>query len=160
MLFYGNGNYIVEEAIVYNLNSMKEGFPRFQYLIPPKELGKFIDRDFDIAYYNYLFGADIVFKEFFDIIYTLYTGQDVYILIDQKMDWSENIAESLFKVIQQRYGCNAIQINSFEDYIYINNYTEGSTFNPYFGLYNLDIDKERYTNIIERNKIYLEGYND
>lgn len=157
MLFFGNGNYITDNSIVYNLNSLREGYPRFKYLMPYNKLGFYDSRDFDLAYYNYLFENDNVFKEFFDIIFELYSGKDVFILVDQSMDWSENIAESLFKVIQQRYGYNAIQINSFDDYINFQNNSDIPQFNPTFGLYNLDIDKERYTSMIESARISYGG---
>ena len=73
------------------------------------------------------------------------------------MDWSENIAESLFKAIQQRYGYNAYFCNSEEDYLWIKNSCEYPRFDPNWGIYNLDIDKERYTLINETNRIRNGG---
>ena len=51
MLYYGGGTYIPDDCKVFNLNSMKEGYPRFKYLLPPNSIGKLADRDFDISYF-------------------------------------------------------------------------------------------------------------
>ena len=157
MLFYGNGDYIPDDCKVYNLNSMKEGYPRFKFLLPPNQIGRFLDRDFDIAYFEYIFQNDHVFYELFSIIYELYINNDVYILVDSNTDWAENIWESLFKVIQQRYGYNGYLCNTEEDYLWINNSCESPHFNPEFGIYNLDQDKERYTILVETNRIRAGG---
>lgn len=157
MLYYGHGGYIPEECKVFNLNSLKEGFPRFRFLLPPNELGRYIDRDFDIAYFNYIFQNDAVFMEFFSIIFELYTDNDVFVIVDESMDWSENISESLFKAIQQRYGYNAIRINSLDDYLWSKNSNTLPQFNPEWGLYNLDIDKERYSFLIESARLKAGG---
>lgn len=151
MLFFGNSDNIIGEAIVFNLNSLKEGYPKLDILMPPNNMGIYDSHEFDVAYFNYIFGNDITFKYFFDIIYNLYIGNDVYIIIDTSYDWAENIAEALFKVIQQRYGCNAIRINNFEDYLFAKNYNNNPLFNLQYGINNIDIDKERYTYIIESN---------
>lgn len=156
MLMYGNFNNIVIDSntTVYNLTSMREGFERKSYLVPPNEIGRFSGRDFDLAYANYLLNNDIIFKEFFDIVYLLYTGRDVYIIIDEA-EWSENLVESLMKLIQQRYGYNSIRINCPEDYFYASSIV--TDFNQYYGIHNFDIDKERYTYIIEKVRIANGG---
>ena len=158
MLMYGNfQNVICENNIyIYNLTSMREGFLRLPALIPPNSLGRFTGRDFDIAYANYILENDLVFKQFFDIIFPLYIGKDVYIIVDES-DWSENLLESILKLIQQRYGYNAYKINCLEDYIQAQNSTFISDFNPYYGVQNLDIDKDRYTYIVERERLKNGG---
>ena len=80
-------------GVIYNLSSLREGFNTLRLLIPPNEIGRFTDRDFDIAYANYILNNDAVFCEFFQIIYNLYLGYDVFILASSE-DWSENILES------------------------------------------------------------------
>ena len=157
MLYYVNGNYIPDDCKVVNLNSMREGYPRFKYLIPPNYIGKFLDRDFDIAYFNYIFQNDEVFYEFFSLIFEIYLNNNVFILVDENMDWSENISESLFKAIQQRYGYNAVRVNSEEDFIWNINSSSHPQFNPNWGLYNLDIDKERYSVLQEVSRIRAGG---
>lgn len=141
-------------GVIFNLTSLKEGYERLDLLVPPNELGRFTDRDFDIAYANYIFQNNFVFCQFFRIIYNLYIGNHVFI-IASSADWSENILESLLKLIQQRYGYNAIRIDSDEDYIYAENFmTTG--FAPGYGLYNLDMDKERFTQIVEEYRLRYE----
>lgn len=157
MLYYGDGTYIPDDCKVFNLNSMKEGYPRFRYLLPPNSLGQYVDRDFDIAYYNYLFNNDPVFMEFFSIIYELYIGSDIFIIVDEVMDWTENLSESLFKAIQQRYGYNAVRVNSLEDYIWVKNSSHFPKFNAYYGLHNLDIDRDRYTYLVESERLRAGG---
>ncbi len=167
MLMYGNPQAtnlnFSGKGVVYNLTSMKENFINLSLLLPPNSIGRFTDRDFDIVYANYIMNNDMVFVEFFQIIYNLYIGNDVFIIADEA-DWSENILESLLKLIQQRYGYNAVMVNSDQDYIYAKNnlFTD---FAPGYGLYNLDIDKERFNNIIVTAKLnnnnkyyYLEGF--
>lgn len=156
MLMYGNSQNIITTGNVYNLTSMKEGFIRLSALIPPNNIGRFTGRDFDIVYANYIMENDIVFKQFFDIIYSLYIGIDVFLVMDES-DWSENLIESILKLIQQRYGYNAYKINCMEDFIQAANSTFMSDFNPYFGIQNLDMDKERYTYIIEKERIKKGG---
>ena len=142
-------------GIIYNLSSLREGFNTLRLLIPPNEIGRFTDRDFDIAYANYILNNDAVFCEFFQIIYNLYLGYDVFILASSE-DWSENILESLLKLIQQRYGYNAVRIDSDDDYIFArNNMT--FDFDPRFGIYNLDQDKERFSYLIENFRLANNG---
>lgn len=148
LTFSGNG-------VIFNLTSYKEGFNRLNYLVPPNEIGRFTDRDFDIAYANYIFQNDTVFCQFFQIIYNLYIGNNVFIMYNSA-DWSENILESLIKLIQQRYGYNAVRIDSDEDYIYAaNNFDFG--FAPGYGLFNLDQDKERFSYLIENFRLQNNG---
>lgn len=142
-------------GVMYNLSSLKEGFNRLQLLIPPNEIGRFTDREFDIAYANYIFNNDNVFCEFFQIIYNLYLGYDVFILASEE-DWSENILESLLKLIQQRYGYNAARIDSDYDYIFARN-NMSFDFAPGYGLYNLDQDKERFSYLIETFRLNNGG---
>lgn len=152
MLMYGDSLNIVDNARVFNLTSMKEGFERLPGLIPPNELGRFTGRDFDIIYANYIMDNDFVFYQFFQIINTLYIGQDVYIIVSSD-DWSENLIESILKLIQQRYGYNGLRINCFEDYITFQNSNIDSKFNQYYGIQNLDIDKDRFAYISELIKM-------
>lgn len=156
MLFYGNSLNVIDTGFVYNLTSLKEGYARLPYLIPPNEIGRFTGRDFDIAYANYIMGNDIIFKQFFDIIYLLYTGKDVYLVISEN-DWSENLVESLLKLIQQRYGYTPYKINCFDDFLYAKNSAFCPDFNPYFGIQNMDNDRDRYTYIVESLRIQNGG---
>lgn len=161
MLMYGVGREDIlnigfsGSGVIYNLTTMREGFNNLRLLIPPNEIGRFTDRDFDIAYMNYILGNDTIFCEFFQIIYNLYIGNDVFILASEE-DWSENILESLLKLIQQRYGYNSVKIDSDDDYIFAKN-NMVFDFASGFGLYNLDQDKERFSYIIESFRLSHGG---
>ena len=146
MLMYGDSTNIIDTGLVFNLTSMKEGLRNLQSLIPPNEIGRFEGRDFDIAYANYILMNDFVFLDFFEIIYALYNNLDVYIVVSND-DWSENLIESLMKLIQQRYGYNGTRINSFDDYLFLINYSSNNSEFGTFDFYikNLDQDKERFS---------------
>jgi hypothetical protein len=143
MLFYGNSSNVVGD-IVYNISSMNENYFRLATLQPPNNIGYLTDRDFDIAYANYILQNDIPFYQFFMIIYPLYMGKDVY-LISGDENWNENLIESILKLIQQRYGYEGFQITSQEDYLFLSSRT--SDFDPGYGLINLDQDKNRFFNL-------------
>ena len=155
MLMYGNSFNVITTGTVYNLTSLKEGYVRLQSLIPPNEIGRFTGRDFDIAYANYILSNDFIFKEFFDIVYLLYQGVDVYLIIAEE-DWSENLVESLLKLIQQRYGYIGCRIKCFDDFLEASKHSI-SKFDPVFGLANLSMDRERYVYIIEKARIQSGG---
>lgn len=149
MLMYGNSmNAELVDAKIYNISGMKEGYENLQILIPPNEIGTTYGREFDIAYMNYVLYNDNVFVEFFRIIQNLYTGINVYLVFGDN-DWSENLCQSILKIIQQRYGYNGYFINSFEDYIFAST-NDSSDFNKQYGLYNLDQDKNRYSYLVKQ----------
>ena len=141
MLMYVESYHIPDKCVVFNITSMREDLPRLN-LIPPEYVGKLNSRDFDIAYMNYIFGYDPAFAEFFQIINNLYIGNDVYLVMTAGIDWSENLIESILKIIQQRYGYNAVRIYTQDDYIQAQN--TRMQFDPTYGLMNLDADKQRY----------------
>ena len=157
MLFYGNSgclSIVNPETVVYNITSMKEGLYRLN-LVPPNSMGHMIDKDFDIAYANYIMSNDAIFYDFFKIIFDLYLNHDVLLLYSDDQ-WSENMAESLNKLIQQRYGYNCVRINSFDDYVYARMNIEDG-FNPEYGILNLDQDKDRFAYINESIRIHNGG---
>ena len=143
------------KGVMYNLSSMREGFISLQALIPPNTIGRLTDREFDIAYANYIMSNDTLFCIFFQIVYNLYIGKDVFIIVSTE-DWSENLLESLLKLIQQRYGYNAVLINTEADYLYATN-SMNFGFAPGYGIFNLDQDKERFTTLIEQYRIANNG---
>lgn len=143
------------KGVMYNLSSMREGFISLQALIPPNTIGRLTDREFDIAYANYIMSNDTLFCIFFQIIYNLYIGKDVFIIVSTE-DWSENLLESLLKLIQQRYGYNAVLINTEADYLYAVT-SMNFSFAPGYGIFNLDQDKERFTTLIEQYRITNNG---
>lgn len=154
MLMYGNSiNSSYVDAKIYNVSSMREGFINLQILIPPNIIGKTFDREFDINYFNYILGNDNVFMEFFRIIQDLYLGKNVYLMFGED-DWSENLCQSLLKIIQQRYGYNGYYITNFNDYVYIS-MNDTSDFDKEYGIYNLDQDKMRYSYLVKSIEVRL-----
>ena len=143
------------KGVMYNLSSMREGFISLQALIPPNTIGRLTDREFDIAYANYIMSNDTLFCIFFQIIYNLYIGKDVFIIVSTE-DWSENLLESLLKLIQQRYGYNGVLINTEADYLYAAT-SMSFGFAPGYGIFNLDQDKDRFTTLIEQYRIANNG---
>ena len=134
------------EGVEYNFTSFKEGGIRLNYLLPRIDLIS-SDYEFDLAYANYIMNNNNAFVEFFQVIYNLYIGKDVFIAVDNDLEWAENVLESLLKFIQERYGYTAIKIESEEDYDFARkNFI--CDFNPEFGIYNLDIDKERFYSLV------------
>lgn len=140
-------------GFIFNLSTMKEGYETLQVLIPPNNIGHLTGYDFDVMYMNYIMNNDIVFMYFFRIIYYLYIGKDVF-LLSSKDDWSENLIESLLKLIQQRYGINGIYVESEDDYIDAKLHGI-CDISPGYGVYNLDMDKNRFNILIEN---YLNTY--
>ena len=91
----------------------------------------------------------VLFMELMKIIYNLYLHNHVYILVYQS-DTFDIVTESLMKLIQQRYGYNYQMINDISDIDY---YDDSSFSVP--GLYNYDIDQERYMQIMTNRGIPL-----
>lgn len=134
-------NINLNENIVFNLNSLVEGGIRLR-LMPPSEIESISYRDerfFDQVYANYIFSDNDRFSRFMSVILSFYYGNDVYVMVDDSIDVCEIMIESLMKLIQQRYGIVSNYVKEMDDLNYL---TEG-TFSI-SGLYNLDIDKNRY----------------
>jgi len=143
-----NRNTKVPYVLLNLSNPIERGISLFK-LYPP--FNPINTREFDLIYANYIIGDDSVFMELMKIIYPLYEGQTVYVLVGND-ECKYVITESLIKFIQQRYGYNSYLINEEADLEYL---TEESSFSIQ-GLYNLDVDKERYSIIItpgEKNVI-------
>lgn len=144
----------VEKTAIYSVNSLNESLPVL-HLVPPTQLGYLVDYDFDVAYYNWVLNNDYVFSQLFTIINHLYNGTDV-LLVFSNDPWSENLAETIMKVIQQRYGYNGALIQSFDDYVYASNQIDFN-FNREWGLYNLDQDKNRFSIMSESIRLANGG---
>ena len=129
----------LDKFVVLNLSSLAEGFQRV-HLVPSVSARYSDDKEFDIAYANYIFSNDHVFMEFMKIVYPLYNGADVFLLVSRNEDTHDIITESLCKLIQQRYGYNYQLINTRDDI----DYYDDSNFSIY-GIQVFDTDKERMT---------------
>lgn len=144
------------KSFIFNIGSLYQQIPieRLSSLIPTSSV--FIqsevgleDRNFDLWYANYLLTDVNAFKALMKIIYPLYCGDDVFCIIDRD-DYRELFLESILKFIQQRYGFNGYVISENDDF----NYISDSSFSI-SGLYNLDIDKERYA-ILCQQENYIQ----
>lgn len=134
--------YYMENLLVFNLSSIKEGYTPL-CILPVLKGMDYNSLEFDYYWAEYIFANDNIFFEFFDkIIYQLYSGNNVYILVDRS-PFFDAISESLLKLVQQRYGYHGAVVNTPDD-IYYMNPDEG--FNI-LGINNLDADKERWTAI-------------
>jgi hypothetical protein len=151
MLLYGDARNIQDQCVVLNYTSYIEGYRRLN-LLPPNSLGASSDYQFDQLYMQYILSNDALFIEFFSLIEMLRNGRDVYIIVSND-DWSEQLIESLLKLIQQRYGYNATRINCFEDLIT----AEPGNFNSSYGLFNYDTDADRYTDLVMRIRLAQGG---
>lgn len=143
MLFLGDYNCIpdIDNLIIYNLSSLAEGYPRVDILPPVEDVNYTDDLGFDIFYCNYIMMNDSIFYEFFSkIMYPLYNGQDIFLIVTRNIFY-DRISETITKFIQQRYQYLSAIINDKED-IYDLNLDAGFGIN---GVYNLDIDKDRFT---------------
>lgn len=144
MLMYGTSMSIpivdVGKTMIFSINSLNESIPVL-HLIPPPQLGYLSNYDFDVAYYNWVINDNAAFQQFFTIVNYLYSGLDVLLVFSNDL-WSENLAETILKIIQERYGYNGVLITCFDDYIQANHMD--FNFNREWGLYNLDQDKQRF----------------
>lgn len=141
----------LEKFVVLNLSSLAEGFERVHLV--PSVSANYEDKEFDLAYANYIFSNDQVFMEFMKIIYPLYMGMDVFLLVSRSENIYDIITESLCKLIQQRYGYNYQLLNTKDDI----NYYDESNFSIY-GIQTLDADKERMTYLAVQNNPELLNY--
>lgn len=133
--------YAREKFVILNLSSLAEGFMRV-HLVPSIQTQYNNEKEFDLAYANYIFSNDVTFMELMKIIYPLYMGYDVFLLVSRNEDTHDVVTESLCKLIQQRYGYNYQLLNNVDD---INYYDESSF--SINGLRILDEDKEKFSYI-------------
>ena len=155
MLMYGElhaVNYVIDRnnVVVYNITSLSEKYKRIP-LIPPNSLGANSEYEFDIKYMNWILGNDNNFCSLMTIINDL-VNRDVFLLVSND-NWSKILIESLLKLIQQRYGINAVYIDTEDDLLY----AEESGFSDY-GVLNLDEDRTRYMNLYEQYAIATGEY--
>ncbi len=155
MLIFGDHKcvgYLSPHTKIYNLTSLLEGFPRLNIL--PYNLRYSDEKEFDLAYALYLLENNIAFYDMMRIIYNLYLGIDVYVMVSTDQ-FSEILTESLMKFIQQRYGYNSNRVNEPSDLEYLIN----GDFSL-LGIYNLDQDKDRFSYLIVEFIMSLENSKD
>lgn len=151
MLIFGKTdclNYFTEQfpksdPLVLNFSSLREGYDVVD-LLPKVRFQLDDSQEFDISYANYILNNDYQFIQLMKIIYPLYEGRDVYVLISNT-NFYDILNESIFKLIQQRYGYISNEVHSEEDILYLK---EGSF--SVQGLYNLDLDRLRLIGLLDK----------
>lgn len=131
-----------EDFKVINFDCYIIGYPNANLLPINVSTDYYNDRDFDIAYANYLMGNDNVFINFFNLIIELHMGNNIFLISNNETGYV-NLSESLMKFIQQRYGFNGGFAAEPEDLFYI----KESSFTVE-GLANFDNDRSRYLSIL------------
>jgi hypothetical protein len=129
----------MSNTILFNLSNALEVGIELYSLIPPFVSND--DKDFDINYANYILQSDKAFISLMNVIISLYSGNDVYVLIDHDV-YRDCITESILKFISERYGYNGCIIHEESD---LETVVDGDF--SIQGLFNLDVDKERYTKL-------------
>lgn len=139
----------IKKVLVLNLLSLFDMGDQIPHILPyPYPAHELVFSDdqlqLDMMYADYLINHIPAFIDLMKIMYPLYENSDllVYILITHD-PYRDVITESLIKFIQERYGYICNEINTLEDVMYV----EHGTFN-YVGIMNMDMDKEKYINIL------------
>lgn len=140
-----------DNTVVYNFTSLNERYPRLLHLIPPMSLGARSDYEFDMNYAMYLLSNEPAFFDMMQIVYTMYMGKDVFLLIDGD-DRLEMLNESLLKFIQQRYGISAVYITCLDDLLNANDVGFSG-----IGKLNIQQDKERLAIMVEKIRLQSGG---
>ena len=96
---------------------------------------------------------DFTFMELMKIIIPIYEGKDVYIVVSRS-PYFDMITESLTKFIQVRYSIISQYVYDFDDLDFID---MDLSFTNIQGLYNLDVDKERFSRLIAPTLIQKDG---
>ena len=152
MLIFGPYSVITPETIsqmrnfrFMNFTSEAQGFDLLRINIPVMQFS--YGKEFDQSFANSIMSNESQFIEFMKIVYNLYIGKDVYVLISYDYN-CDSIAESLSKLIQQRYGYNSQYIQEFDDI----DFFDDSEFSIN-GLYNFDKDKDRFLSLLKKYNI-------
>lgn len=126
--------------VVLNLSSSYMLGTRLSSLVPPLYVDINDEKMFDMQYAKFLLENQAAFIDLMAIVLPIYEGKSVYIIAGDD-EYKELISESLLKFIQQRYGIQSVIMETLED---IPDYYEEVRISLE-GIYNLDLDKERYT---------------
>lgn len=134
---------------LFNFTSLRENFGKelhlYPYNIPDNQIGFIRSDEFDQWYANFILFNDMLFSEFMNVAYSLFSGSDVFIAV-RRTDLYEILTESLTKLIQTRYGYCAQQLYEVDDL----NINDESDFS-YFGLKTFDQDLSRYLNLFDQS---------
>lgn len=147
MIVFGRYNNIPENFIPVNFTGMNETVQKISTI--GLENIDISDPEFDKVFAEIILNNDMNFISLFNIIQLLYAGENIFICISTG-NILDCLNESLGKLIQQRYGYNYQMINEIND---IDWYDDENFSIP--GLYNFDLDRDRYIHICTNNGILL-----
>lgn len=148
--------FLTDNTVILNFCSLNEWYPRL-HLFPPnyvkENLLNYAEYEFDLEYANWIISNDDAFIDFMQIVYPLYEGKDVFLLVsdDPILDM---YTQSLLKFIQQRYGYNGFYVTCTEDVL-----TAVDQGLSEFGAHNLIMDKERLSYIVAEKNVTPETVN-
>ena len=142
----------IKQVLRFNLTSYYCDAQNLDQLIPdmncisPEVLsGDCSDPSFDIGYHNYILNNPGSFMQFMSIMIPAYTSPDTLIhVMVKRSEYRDVIAESLAKLIQQRYGYNICIVNDIEDFLYAE---ESDMTIP--GVFNMDNDISRWHTMVD-----------
>ena len=149
--------YTTDKTKILNFCSLNEAYPRLR-LLPPFDFRftsgnpETMEYEFDMKYAQWLLSAPNAFIDFMQIIYNMYLGYDVFLLISEDNNLEQYI-ESLLKFIQQRYGYNGVIIKSMEDLFNAEDQQPTG-----ICAMNLQDDKERLTIMLEEQRQSIGGF--
>ena len=129
----------VESFVPVNFTGMVEYIDKININLDNVDI---YDPEFDKVFADIVYNNDDNFLSLFNIIQLLNSGENIYVCITTG-DILDCLNEALAKFIQQRYGYNYQMINEVDDI----NWYDDSGFSV-SGLYNYDIDRERYIHIM------------
>jgi len=145
--------YTTNNTKIFNICSLNETYPRLRILPPvdfrfmPSQNAEMAEYDFDMRYAQWILTDQNAFFDLMQIVYSLYQGYDVFLLISDIDITLDAYAQSLFKFIQQRYGYNTTIINNVEDLFNAEEYQISG-----LGAVNLMDDKERLSFMLEESR--------
>lgn len=147
MIVFGRCNTIPEKFIPVNFTGMNETIQRISVI--GLENIDINNPEFDKAFASIMINNDDNFLSLFNIIQLLYSGENIFICISTG-NILDCLNESLAKLIQQRYGYNYQMINEINDI----DWYDDANFSV-LGLYNFDLDRDRYIHICTNNGILM-----
>lgn len=145
---------------MFNFSSYVQNCAQLTNLLPKGGVDCSSEESFDMSYFDYIFNNDFPFIDLMYLVYQLYKGENVYVII-QHTEFFDKLAESLAELIKQRYGYVSFFINEYSDYESIINTlnTDSGDFSI-VGLGNLDIDKIRFVSLLQQYNIIKDNPED
>lgn len=142
-----------DNTIYLNLSSYIEGFPRLTGLNPLNyyQIGISTTYEFDMWYANFILNNPESYKELIDMMRELYNGNNICVLVNYTLDFSNLLIESLSKFILERYGYISNIIKDTEDIPYLK---EGEI--TVSGLLLLDREFDKYIHTYGDRSLYTE----